>query len=120
VERAAGEEKLNRLRAAIIRTGYGRAFGHAGDLFQALVGLGIAGDDLRTALARGAAFLPEPTAVATDVAGRERIDDFRKQLGNPSPPSGWIEDFHLQAVDHARHTKQNGRHCWRPLAYRSS
>src|SRR5262245_55767422 len=24
---------------------------------------------------------------------------------NPSPPSGWIEDSHLQAVHHARHTK---------------
>jgi hypothetical protein len=23
---------------------------------------------------------------------------------NPSPPSGWVEDFHLQATDHARHT----------------
>ena len=26
---------------------------------------------------------------------------------NPSPSSGWIEDFHLQAVDHARHTREN-------------
>ena len=25
---------------------------------------------------------------------------------NPSPPSGWIEDWRLQAVDHARHTKK--------------
>src|SRR5215468_8618930 len=23
---------------------------------------------------------------------------------NPSPPSGWVEDFHLQATEHARHT----------------
>jgi hypothetical protein len=23
---------------------------------------------------------------------------------DPSPPSGWVEDFHLQAVVHARHT----------------
>ena len=22
---------------------------------------------------------------------------------NPSPPSGWVKDFHLQAVGHARH-----------------
>jgi len=28
------------------------------------------------------------------------------RFANPSPPSGWIEDFHLQAVDHARHTKK--------------
>jgi hypothetical protein len=26
------------------------------------------------------------------------------RFANPSPPSDWIEDFHLQAVDHARHT----------------
>jgi len=26
----------------------------------------------------------------------------------PSPPSGWEEDFHLQAVEHARHTKKVG------------
>ena len=29
------------------------------------------------------------------------------RFANPSPPSGWIEDFHLQAVDHARHTTQS-------------
>jgi hypothetical protein len=28
------------------------------------------------------------------------------RFANPSPSSGWIEDFHLQAVDHARHTKR--------------
>ena len=28
------------------------------------------------------------------------------RFANPSPSSGWIEDFHLQAVDHARHTTQ--------------
>ena len=28
------------------------------------------------------------------------------RFANPSPPSGWIEDFHLQAVDHARHTRR--------------
>ena len=28
------------------------------------------------------------------------------RFANPSPPSGWIEDFHLQAVVHARHTSQ--------------
>src|SRR5262249_24082511 len=31
------------------------------------------------------------------------------RFANPSPPSGWIEDSHLQAVDHARHTKERGR-----------
>jgi hypothetical protein len=28
------------------------------------------------------------------------------RFANPSPPSGWIEDLHLQAVDHARHTRK--------------
>jgi hypothetical protein len=28
------------------------------------------------------------------------------RFANPSQPSGWIEDFHLQAVVHARHTKR--------------
>src|ERR1017187_9062133 len=31
------------------------------------------------------------------------------RFANPSPPSGWIEDFHLQAVDHARHTSKKDR-----------
>jgi hypothetical protein len=26
------------------------------------------------------------------------------RFANPSPPSGWIEDFHLRAVVHTRHT----------------
>src|SRR3954469_18836876 len=26
------------------------------------------------------------------------------RFANPSPPSGWVEDFHLQAVEHARPT----------------
>ncbi len=29
------------------------------------------------------------------------------RFANPSPPSGWVEDFHLQAVDHARHTTKS-------------
>ena len=28
------------------------------------------------------------------------------RFANPSPPSGWVKDFHLQAVDHARHTRE--------------
>jgi hypothetical protein len=26
------------------------------------------------------------------------------RFANPLPSSGWVKDFHLQAVDHARHT----------------
>jgi hypothetical protein len=25
-------------------------------------------------------------------------------VANPSPPSGWVEDFHLRATEHAQHT----------------
>ena len=32
------------------------------------------------------------------------------RFANPSPPSGWVEDFHLLAVEHARHT--GGRRHW--------
>src|SRR6202035_5749610 len=33
-------------------------------------------------------------------------------VANPSPPSGWVEDFHLQATEHAQHTtKPPTRHA---------
>src|SRR6266571_8922654 len=35
---------------------------------------------------------------------RPRLATTPLRFANPSPPSGWIEDFHLQATDHARHT----------------
>ena len=28
-------------------------------------------------------------------------------FANPSPPSGWVEDFHLQATEHAQHTTKS-------------
>ena len=30
------------------------------------------------------------------------------RFANPSPPSGWVEDFHLQAVEHARRNRHRG------------
>src|ERR1700748_2718633 len=33
------------------------------------------------------------------------------RFANPSPSSGWIEDFHLQAVVHTRHTMRWGQAC---------
>ena len=38
---------------------------------------------------------------------RPRLAMTPLRFANPSPPSGWIEDFHLQAVDHARHTEES-------------
>ncbi len=40
---------------------------------------------------------------------RPRLATTPLRFAIPSPPSGWEEDFHLQAVEHARHTKQNAR-----------
>ena len=35
-----------------------------------------------------------------------RLDraSFAWRTANPSPPSGWVEEFHLRAIEHARHT----------------
>jgi len=34
------------------------------------------------------------------------------RLASPSPPSGWAEDFHLQATKHARHTTKPTSSAW--------
>ena len=31
------------------------------------------------------------------------------RFANPSPPSGWVKDFHLQTAEHARHTSDTPR-----------
>src|SRR5664279_645197 len=38
------------------------------------------------------------------------------RFARPSPPSGWSEDFHLQAVEHARRTREGG-HFGRPFIF---
>ena len=45
-------------------------------------------------------------AVLLHASFRPRLATTPLRFANPSPPSGWIEDSHLQAVDHARHTKE--------------
>src|ERR1700681_360890 len=45
------------------------------------------------------------TAALLHASFRPRLAMTPLRFANPSPSSGWIEDFHLQAVDHARHTK---------------
>src|SRR6201990_894084 len=37
---------------------------------------------------------------------RRRLATTPLRFANPSPPSGWVEDFHLQAVVHTRGTKK--------------
>jgi hypothetical protein len=39
------------------------------------------------------------------------------RFANPSPPSGWVEDFHLQAVVHTRHTNKTGGACAARVCY---
>src|SRR5208282_1398300 len=43
---------------------------------------------------------------------RPRLATTPLRFANPSPPSGWIEDFHLQAVVHARHTANRSGPKW--------
>src|SRR5262252_713417 len=43
-------------------------------------------------------------AVLLHASFRPRLATTPLRFANPSPPSGWIKDFHLQAVDHARRT----------------
>ena|ERR1043166_3770889 len=43
-------------------------------------------------------------AVLLHASFRPRLATTPLRFANPSPPSGWIADSHLQAVDHARHT----------------
>src|ERR1700720_2783330 len=39
-------------------------------------------------------------------------DDSPCVITSPSPPSGWAEDFHLQATEHAQHTTKPLRGSW--------
>src|SRR6202163_3044562 len=86
--------KLNRLRCTT-----------AGSTLPALDGCGLR-DTLpaRPALAPPIRFLfigsHLCSTLPSDPASRRQPLRFT----NPSPPSGWVEDFHLQAIEHARHT----------------
>src|SRR5207248_157522 len=64
----------------------------------------------RMARARSPFLLPFHRAAALLRASfRLRLATTPLRFANPSPPSGWIEDFHLQAVVHARHTRKSPR-----------
>jgi hypothetical protein len=51
--------------------------------------------------------LVHQAAASLHASFRRRLAAMPLRFANPSPPSGWIEDFHLQAVVHARHTRQS-------------
>ena len=57
----------------------------------------------------GIASYPVPVRQATillHASSRPRLTTTPLRFTNPSPPSGWVEDFHLQANIHARHTNK--------------
>jgi hypothetical protein len=45
-------------------------------------------------------------AVLLHASFRPRLAATSLRFANPSPPSGWVKDLHLQAVDHARHNRK--------------
>ena len=45
---------------------------------------------------------------------RRRLAATPLRFACPSPPSGWAEDFHLQAVEHARHKDRGQATFFRP------
>src|SRR6516225_2438576 len=86
--------KLNRLRCTT-----------AGSTLYALDGYGLRDTSpARPALAPRIRFLfigsHLCSTLPSDPASRRQPLRFT----NPSPPSGWVEDFHLRAIEHARHT----------------
>ena len=46
---------------------------------------------------------------------RPRLAATPLRFANPSPPSGWVEDFHLRVIEHARHTKAGKKRPWKSL-----
>ncbi len=71
----------------------------------ALDGYGLR-DELLTRPATTASYLVSVRRVAAllHASFRPRLATTPLRFANPSPPSGWVEDSHLQATDHARHT----------------
>lgn len=64
----------------------------------------------------GQASYPVPVrrvAALLHASFRPRLATTPLRFANPSPPSGWMEDLHLQAVGHARQEK--GRPEGRPV-----
>src|SRR5271167_1908793 len=77
----------------------------AGSTLRVLDGYGLRGKwPARPTLAPCTRFLSiDPHVCSTlpsDLASRRQPLRF----ANPSPPSDWVEDFHLQATEHAQHT----------------
>ena len=50
--------------------------------------------------------LVHQVAVLLHASFRPHLAATPLRFANPSPPSGWVEDLHFQAVEHARHTNK--------------
>ncbi len=59
-------------------------------------------------------------AVLLRTSFRRRLTTPPLRFANPSPPSGWVEEFHLQTVKHARHTTKIAGNRWRLSAKRGA
>lgn len=51
--------------------------------------------------------LVHQVAVLLHASFRPRLAATPLRFANPSPSSGWVEDLHLRAVEHARHTRKS-------------
>jgi len=86
--------KLNRLRCAT-----------AGSTLRAVDGYGLC-DTLpaRPALTPRIRFLSIGSHLCSTLPSDPASRRQPLRFTNPSPPSGWVEDFHLRAIEHGRHT----------------
>src|ERR1700731_1060517 len=86
--------KLSRLPCAI-----------AESTLRTLDGYGLRGKlPARPALAPYIRFCPSTRTSAPRFLQTSPRDDSPCVITSPSPPSGWAEDFHLQATEHAQRT----------------
>jgi hypothetical protein len=60
----------------------------------------------RPAAAASYPVLVHQIAVLLHASFRPHLTITPLRFANPSPSSGWVEDLHLRAVDHARHTEK--------------
>src|SRR6266404_1217999 len=77
----------------------------AGSTLRILDGYGLRGKwPARPTLAPCTGSCPSTRTFAVRFLQTSPRGDSPCVFANPSPPSGWVEDFHLQATEHAQHT----------------
>src|ERR1700693_4425229 len=82
----------------------------AGSTLRILDGYGLRGKwPARPRLAPCTRFLSIDSHVCSTLPSDSPRGDSPCVVTNPSPPSGWVEDFHLQVTEHAQHTTKSLR-----------